>query len=147
MVRIATEGRRVAAEGAAVEAPTIGARTVALVSMVKFLRLLKIHPVEGRKKMRIAAENVSRNRIPKIIGWQEGKGGCKSIDLHLNMVFGPFLVCTRPPPFSSHVQTHNWVLVYKPNKDSCLFSMWDNTFSFEKLLFTTYNTWKITRRR
>ena len=37
--------------------------------------------------------------------------------------------------FSSHIQAHDWVLVYKPNKDSCLFSMWDNTF-FEKLLFT-----------
>ena len=32
-------------------------------------------------------------------------------------------------------ETHNWVLVYKSNKDFCLFFMWDNTF-FEKLLFT-----------
>ena len=75
MVRIATKGRRFAVEGATVEAPTVGARTVALVSMVKFLRLLKIHPVEGRKNLRTAAANVSRNRNPKIIGWQEGEGG------------------------------------------------------------------------
>ena len=57
MAGTATEGWRVAAEGAAVreataEAPTTGAGTIALVSMIKFLRLLKMHPAEGRKKMR-----------------------------------------------------------------------------------------------
>ena len=47
MAGTATEDERVAAEGiavggAAVEAPTMGAGTVKLVSMVKFLKLLKI---------------------------------------------------------------------------------------------------------
>ena len=54
-----TKGGRVAAKGAAVggaavggataEALTTRAGTVALESMVKFLRLLKMHLVEGRK--------------------------------------------------------------------------------------------------
>ena len=68
-----TEGGRVAVKGvivggAVVEAPTSGAGTVALVSMVKFLRFLKMHPVEGWKKTRTAAANLSRNKNPKIIG-------------------------------------------------------------------------------
>ena len=67
MVGIAIEGGRVAAEGAAMggaddEAPIVGVGTVALASMVKFLGLLKMHPVEGRKKMRTTATNGSRNR-------------------------------------------------------------------------------------
>ena len=75
MAGTATEGGRVAAEevvvgGVAIEAPTVGAGTVALVSMVKFLRLLKMHPVEGRKKTRTTTTNVSRNRNLKIDRWQ-----------------------------------------------------------------------------
>ena len=75
MARTTTEGGRVATKGAviggaAAEAPTAGAGTVKLVSMVKFLRLLKIQPAEGRKKTRIAAANGSRNMNPKIVGWQ-----------------------------------------------------------------------------
>ena len=46
------------------------ATVVALVSMVKFLRLLKMHPAEGRKKMRTTTANGSRNRNSKIVGWQ-----------------------------------------------------------------------------
>ena len=38
----------------------------------------------------------------------------------------------RPLLFSSYVITHRCVLVYKPNKNSFLFFMWDKTF-FEKL--------------
>ena len=74
MAGTATEGGRVVAEGATVggaiaEASTAGATTVALVSMVKFLRLLKMHLVEGRKKRRTTTTNGSRNRKPKIVGW------------------------------------------------------------------------------
>ena len=52
MARTGTEGRRVATEGAivggaATKASTAGAGTVASVSMVKFLRLMKLQPVEG----------------------------------------------------------------------------------------------------
>ena len=52
MIGTATEGGRVVTErdavgGATAEATISGAGTVALVSMVKFLRLLKMHPVEG----------------------------------------------------------------------------------------------------
>ena len=54
--------------GVAVEAPTVGAGIVALVSIIKFLRLLKMHFVEGRKKTRIAVENGSKNRNLKIVG-------------------------------------------------------------------------------
>ena len=91
MAGTATKGKRVAAEGAAmggaaVEAPIVGVRTVALVSMgIKFLRLLKMHPAEGRKKMRTTATNASRNtrrsldgmfgtddvRVKSIVGWGE----------------------------------------------------------------------------
>ena len=53
------------------------------------------------------------------------RGRDKSIDLHRNRAFGPFLMCARPPLISSLLQAHKWVLVYKPNKGSCLFSMWD----------------------
>ena len=75
MATTATEGERVAAEGATVggaaaEAPTVGAGIVALASMVKFLRLLKMHLVEGRKTTRTAVVNVSRNKNSKIVGWQ-----------------------------------------------------------------------------
>ena len=76
MARTTTEGKRVAAEGAAMggavaETPTVGAGTVALVSKrIKFLRLLKMHPAEGLKKTRTTTANVNRNRNPKIIGWQ-----------------------------------------------------------------------------
>ena len=55
MAGTTTEGGRVAAEGAAVggavvEAPIARARIVALVSMVKFIILLKMQTTEGRKK-------------------------------------------------------------------------------------------------
>ena len=75
MVGTAIESGRVAAEGAAVggaaaEAPTIEAWTVKLVSMVKFLRLLKMQPAESRKKTRTTAANGNRNMNPKIVGWQ-----------------------------------------------------------------------------
>ena len=74
MAGTATEDERVAAEGvavggAAVEAPTMGAGTVKLVSMVKFLRLLKMQPTKGRKKTRTVTTNESRNRNSKIVGW------------------------------------------------------------------------------
>ena len=57
MAGTATEGGRVAAEeavvrGAAADAPTMGARTVALVSMIKFLRLLKMQPAKVGKRRR-----------------------------------------------------------------------------------------------
>ena len=72
MARTATEGGRVATEGVVVggvvaEALTSRAGTVALVSMVKFLRLLKMQPAEGRKKTRTAKANRSRNVTPQII--------------------------------------------------------------------------------
>ena len=75
MDRTAIEGRRVAAEGAAVGGATVEASTgragvITLVSMVKFLRLLNMHPVEGRKNTRTVVANVSRNRNPKIVRWQ-----------------------------------------------------------------------------
>ena len=63
---VAAEG--VAVEGAAVETPIVGAGTVKLVSMVKFLRLLKMQPTEGRKKMRTAATNGSKNKNLRIDG-------------------------------------------------------------------------------
>ena len=55
MAGTGTEGGKVTTEGVfvggvAAEAPTMGARTVALVSMVKFLKLLKMQPAKGRKK-------------------------------------------------------------------------------------------------
>ena len=50
MARTVTEGGRVAVGGVAVEAPTAGVGTVALVSMVKFLRLLKIRFGTGTTK-------------------------------------------------------------------------------------------------
>ena len=73
MAGTATEGGRVVVEGdvvggAAAETPTVGVGTVKLVSMVKFLRLLKIQPAEGRKKTRTAVAKGSRNRNPKIVG-------------------------------------------------------------------------------
>ena len=49
-----TEGGRVAVEGAAIEALTLWERTEALVSMVKFLRLLKIQLVDGHKLTKTA---------------------------------------------------------------------------------------------
>ena len=70
MVGTTTKGGRVATEGVVVEAPTARVGTVALVSMVKFLRLLKMHPAEGRKKTSSIAANGSRNRNPKGVGWQ-----------------------------------------------------------------------------
>ena len=75
MARIAIEGGRVVAKGAIVggataEAPTTGAGIVNLVSTVKFLRLLKMQPSECRKKTRTTAANGSRNKNPKIVGWQ-----------------------------------------------------------------------------
>ena len=55
MAGIAIEGRRVAAGGAAVggaaaKAPTARAGTVKLVSTVKFLRLLNMHPAKVEKR-------------------------------------------------------------------------------------------------
>ena len=75
MAGTATEDKRVAAEGVAVggaaaKAPTVGAGTVKLVSMVKFQRLLKMQLAKGQKKTRTTTTNKSRNRNPKIVGWQ-----------------------------------------------------------------------------
>ena len=75
MAGTTTEDGRVAAEGAAVggaaaEAPIARAGIVALVSMVKFIRLLKMQTTEGQKKMKTKATNGSKNRNLKIIGWQ-----------------------------------------------------------------------------
>ena len=49
MIGAAIEGGRVAVGGATAKALTAGVGTVALMSMIKFRRLLKMHPVEGRK--------------------------------------------------------------------------------------------------
>ena len=75
MAGTAIEGGRVATEGAtlggvAAEAPIARVGIIELLSIVKFLRLLKMHPVEGRKKTRTRAANWSRYRNPKIVGWQ-----------------------------------------------------------------------------
>ena len=75
MARTATEDRRVVVEGAAMggataEALTAGVMTVKLVSMVKFLRLLKMQLTRGRKKTKTIVANGSKNRNPKIVGWQ-----------------------------------------------------------------------------
>ena len=74
MAGSATQGERIAAKGAvmggvATKAPTTRVGTVALVSMVKFLRLLKMHLAKGRKKTRTTVANGSRNKNPKIVGW------------------------------------------------------------------------------
>ena len=73
MAGITTEGGRVAAKGFAVGGASVGASTarvgtVALVSMVKVLRLLKMWLAEGRKKTKATTANGSRNRNPKIVG-------------------------------------------------------------------------------
>ena len=74
MAGTATEDERVAAEGvvvggAAAKASTVGVGTIKLVSMVKFLTLLKMQLAKGRKKTRTTTANKSRNRNRKIVGW------------------------------------------------------------------------------
>ena len=75
MAGSATQGERITAKGvvmggAATEALTARVGTVALVSMVKFLRLLKMHLAKGQKKTRTTIANGSRNKNSKIVGWQ-----------------------------------------------------------------------------
>ena len=63
-------------------------------------------------------------------GWGGGGGCLRGLrgGFVLKLGFWPISCAHRTPLFSSHVQAHNWVLVDKSNKDSCLFSMWDNIF-------------------
>ena len=72
-----------------------------------------------------------------IHAWGGGGGANPSICIEIR-ISAHFFVCARPPLFSSHVQAHNWVLVYKPNKDQ-LISVLDFCYTSKSKLFKTQN--------